>query len=256
MKRRVLLTLIVLLTSSVPLIWWIASRIKTRFIDGTLVLHSDRSGYDYLLHLPNGYSKTNPKPPLIVYLHGAGELGKNVRNLTRCDLWYFTSNTIPKESFPFIVASPQCEAHGWDPIRIRDFVLDLTSDSAEYPVDSSRVYLTGFSMGGFGTWRAAAVSPDLFAAIAPVAGGGRKNDALALKDTPIWCFHGDYDEAVPYRYSVEMVEAVRQTGNEEVEFTTIPGANHGIAGEVYSNPNLYEWFLNLTQNERLSNGLE
>ena len=103
-------------------------------------------------------------------------------------------------------------------------------------------------MGGFGTWRAAAVSPNLFGAIAPVAGGGRKSDAVALKHTPIWCFHGEYDEAVPYERSVEMVEAVRQTGNEEVEFTTIPNANHGIAYGVFSNPNLYEWFLKHTKN--------
>ncbi len=243
MKRRDIISVVVLAVSAVPLICWITTRVKTRLIDRTLLLHSDRSGYDYLFHLPKGYLKHNP-PPLIVYLHESGELGKNIRDLMHSDLYHFVKDTKLEEDFPFVVASPYCFEQGWNPDRLRDFVLELTDETSEYPVDASRVNLTGFSMGGFGTWRAAAVSPDLFASIAPVAGGGRTEDAVKLKDTSIWCFHGDCDEAVPYERSVKMVEAVKAAGNMNVEFTTIPGANHGIVADVYSNPNLYEWFLN------------
>ena len=76
----------IVLVSLLPLIIWIVSKCKTRYIDRTLILYSEQSGYDYVLRLPKSYSKSVPKPPLIVYLHGSGELGKNVRNLMYCDL--------------------------------------------------------------------------------------------------------------------------------------------------------------------------
>ena len=109
-------------------------------------------------------------------------------------------------------------------------------------VDQDRVYLTGYSMGGFGTWETASYAPERFAAIAPVSGGGNVEQAERLKSIPIWAFHGDQDRVVPIEASQRMVDAVRMRGGQ-VNFTIYPGAGHGVSEMTYQNKQFYVWLL-------------
>ena len=108
--------------------------------------------------------------------------------------------------------------------------------------DPDRVYLTGLSMGGFGTWETATEYPERFAAIAPICGGGRPYTAARLKKLPTWVFHGEKDPVVPIKRSEEMVDALKKAGGD-VKFTRYPEAGHDSWTETYNNPELYEWFL-------------
>ena len=189
----------------------------------------------YLLYLPEGYDGEK-QYPLLVFLHGAGERGD--------DLDLVKIHGPPKlieagQSFPFIIVSPQVPTdEWWSP----DIVKWITSYIIEnYSVDKSRVYLTGLSMGGYGTWATAIKYPDTYAAIAPICGGGDPNKAGSLKDIPVWVFHGDADPIVPISRSEEMYEALKPY--ENIEFTVYPGVEHDSWTETYENPKLYEWFL-------------
>ena len=114
--------------------------------------------------------------------------------------------------------------------------------SKNQPVDKKRVYLTGLSQGGFGTWSTAAEYPDKFAAIAPVCGGGKMEWAKKYGKLPIWNFHGDADRIVPPKLSRMMVEAIKKTGGN-VTYTEYPGVGHNSWNKAYATPKLYEWFL-------------
>ena len=202
---------------------------------------------DYLLFLPKDYDAQPRKQwPVILFLHGAGERGS--------DVWAVAQHGPPKlvrekPGFPFIVISPQCpERQTWQ----NDALLALLTDVLkQYRGDPTRVYLTGLSMGGFGSWSLGLENPDRFAAIAPICGGGDPLKTLlvdpkkadALKTLGVWAFHGGKDPVVKLAESERMVAAVRQTGNADVQFTVYPEAGHDSWTEAYNNPKLYEWFL-------------
>lgn len=194
--------------------------------------------FDYLLYLPEDYNKDPEKKwPLMLFLHGAGERGDDVNKVK---LHGPPKLLEQKQNLPFIVVSPQCPANSWwDPFAL-SFLLDEIQ--AKYRVDNERVYLTGLSMGGFGTWELATRQPWRFAAIAPICGGGNPVLAGALKDVPTWAFHGDADPVVPVRFTDEMVEALKKVGGE-VKYTRYPGVNHDSWTATYDNPELYKWFL-------------
>ena len=194
----------------------------------------------YLRFLPRGYG-TGPeeKWPLILFLHGMGERGD--------DLELVKIHGIPKiierqPDFPFVAVSPQCP----DETTWRDHHLTLKAllDEvvANYAVDAHRIYLTGLSMGGYGTWSLATRYPELFAAIAPICGSGSPDLASALKDVPVWAFHGAEDEIVKLEAGQRMVDALRSCGGN-VRFTVYPGVGHDSWTQTYDNPELYEWFL-------------
>jgi len=218
--------------------------ITTYFVGSTVAVRMVKPGdYPYLLHLPPGYTDFGNPRPLIIFLHGAGETNKGLDVLKHCDLVYFARGHIAARDVPFIVVSPMAPKHGWEPLQVKQFVEQFTQDSKRYRIDPNRIYLTGFSMGGFGTFRTACAYPELFAAIVPVAGGGDLDKAERLKDVPTWAFHGDADEAVAYECSEKMIEAMKETGHSNVRLTTLHGAGHGIVEEVYRNPELYRWML-------------
>lgn len=193
---------------------------------------------EYLLYLPEGYEEGDADWPLLLFLHGAGERGDDLEMVKR----HGPPKRIEEgDDFPFIVVSPQCPPNqGWD----TGFLSALLDEViAEHRVDESRVYLSGLSMGGYGTWSLAIEQPDRFAAIAPICGGGAAYNACALKDTPVWVFHGALDNVVPIDESVQMVRALRQC-DADVRFTVYPMAGHDSWTETYDNPELYEWLLN------------
>jgi predicted peptidase len=201
----------------------------------------------YLLFLPKGYSAKSAKTwPLILFLHGAGERGTNV--------WKVATHGPPKNvvehpDFPFIVVSPQCpEGELWSNETLLALLDEITRS---YAVDTTRVYLTGLSMGGYGTWSLGVSHPERFAAMAPICGGGEmisillasRDKAPALKTLGVWAFHGAKDPVVPVEESQRMVDAMKKIGAADVKFTIYPEAGHNSWTEAYKDPELYKWFL-------------
>jgi len=202
---------------------------------------------DYLLFLPKGYdTQAGKKWPLILFLHGAGERGS--------DVWKVAVHGPPKyvashPEFPFIVVSPQCpEGQTWS----SDVLLGLLDDIQQhYQVAASRVYLTGLSMGGYGTWDLGLTHPDRFAAIVPICGGGELIKVLlvndkqsqALKTLGVWAFHGGKDPVVPLEESERMVNLLKKSGVPNVKLTVDPEAGHDSWTKAYNDPELYDWLL-------------
>ncbi len=194
---------------------------------------------DYLLYLPEGYGEKDQKWPLMMFLHGAGERGSNLELVKK--------HGPPKlveqgKDMPFIVVSPQCPSQGWWPEKIETLMALLDEVQSKYAVDPDRVYLTGLSMGGFGTWALACEHPERFAAVAPICGGGQRYLAHRLKNVPVWAFHGAKDPVVPLAESQTMVEAITRTGGQ-AKLTVYPEAQHDSWTATYDNPELYEWLL-------------
>lgn len=190
----------------------------------------------YLLFLPEAYEPSGKQWPLILFLHGSGESGSDLELVKKHGPPKIVDT---KRDFPFIVVSPQSPRRGWNPDALASLLDEII---VNYQVDRDRVYLTGLSMGGYGTWTLAAAYPEKFAAIAPICGGGWPDDAARLKDLPIWVFHGAKDEAVPLSRSEEMVKAIEEAGGT-VKFTVYPDAEHDSWTVTYDNPELYEWLL-------------
>jgi len=193
---------------------------------------------EYLLYLPDEYgSSTDVKWPLILFLHGAGERGDSLDLVKR--------HGPPKlveqgQDFNFIIVSPQCpNRQRWSPDLLNNLLDDVI---LKYRVDEDRIYVTGLSMGGFGTWELASKYPQRFAAIAPICGGGNPEQAWNMRHLPIWVFHGTKDDVVSVSLSEAMVEALNKY-NDQVKFTVYPEANHDSWTETYNNPELYTWFL-------------
>ena len=193
----------------------------------------------YLLFLPDGFSKKKQGWPMILFLHGAGERGSDLKKVKK----HGPPKIVEKrKDFPFIVVSPQCPKDDWwtDKVEVLTHLLD--DIVAKYDVDTERIYLTGLSMGGYGTWTLAAAYPDRFAAIAPICGGGKRIMALRLKDIPVWAFHGAKDRVVPLKESEEMVNAIKARGGD-ARLTVYPDAGHDSWTVTYNNKELYDWFL-------------
>ena len=137
-----------------------------------------------------------------------------------------------------IVVAPQCPANEWwsthDLIRLLDDV------QAKYRVDPDRIYVTGMSMGGYGTWALATEFPGRFAAIAPVCGGGDPAEVERLIHISVWAFHGDKDNIVPYTESQRMVSALQALG-ADARLMTYPECGHDAWTDTYANPDLYTW---------------
>jgi predicted peptidase len=195
-------------------------------------------GLNHWLYLPPDYETQNVWP-LIIFLHGYGERGSDLELVNKHGL---PKRIAARDEFPFIIASPQCPITSHWPEQVTELNALLDHLIASYNVDTTRVYLTGLSMGGYGTWFFASRYPERFAAIAPICGGGGWWMTNALKTIPAWVFHGDADPTVPLHESEIMVERIRNAGGD-VMFTVYPGVAHDSWTETYNNPKLYEWFL-------------
>lgn len=200
-------------------------------------------GGRYLLHLPASY-RTDPgmRWPVILFLHGRGERGDDLEMVKRHGPPRMAERN---PDFPFIVVSPQCPAgQVWD-LDTLNALLDEVLEQT--PADPDRVYLTGLSMGGYGTFSLGILSSSRFAAIAPICGGGHENEVRPEHDrVAAWVFHGAKDEIVPPTESERMVQALTRVG-AEVRFTLYPDAGHDSWTETYANPELLGWFLQHTR---------
>ena len=177
--------------------------------------------------------------PLIVQLHGAGERGEGKEDLEKVDVHGF-SEFVKDKDYKCIFVMPQCPAGQFWAGRVESIVDFIQMLIKEYDADEDRVYLTGLSMGGFGTWYTAMLRPDLFAAIAPVCGGGMPWNASVLT-MPIWAFHGSEDKVVNPFYSEDMVEALKNQ-RADVAYTRLEGVGHNAWDYAYGEE-LLNWLL-------------
>jgi predicted peptidase len=200
----------------------------------------------YWISFPDGYDATAGRRwPLLLFLHGAGERGG--------DLDAVKKHGPPKRiasgtNLPFVVVAPQCPSNDWweSTRQMLTLVALLDEVQANHRIDEDRVYCTGLSMGGYGTWRLASENPGRFAAVIPICGGGRWFTVGAMKNVPAWVFHGAKDPVVPLAESEKMVNALRKAGGT-VEFTVYPEAQHDSWTATYDNPAVYAWLLNHTR---------
>jgi predicted esterase len=208
--------------------------------------------YQYISYTPKDYNTDTSKMwPLIIYLHGGSDRGTNLKKLY--------SNGIPDQiyrgrEFPFVIIAPQCPEHkrfstdNW----FENFYKEIT---VKYRIDTNRIYLTGMSLGGSGTWYLATKYPDIFAAIAPMSGFTSHMNFIddnveKLTEIPIWAFHGKKDNVVPFEETQRMIKKL-DGQNKNLKFTIEPEVGHWINWLVYPNQELYDWFL--THDKRLKN---
>jgi predicted peptidase len=206
--------------------------------------YRDAAGQEskYSLFVPHGHEPAKPLP-VILFLHGSGEIGTDGVAPTRVGI----GPAIRKREgdFPFLVVFPQARRQflwlpGTDDAR-RAMAI-LAQVQKDYATDPKRVYLTGISMGGFGTWSLAARYPDRWAAIVPVCGGGDPATAEAIKQIPCWCFHGAADPVVPPDTSRAIIAALKQAGGSP-RYDEFPGVGHDSWDKAYATPGLFDWLL-------------
>ncbi len=176
-------------------------------------------GYRYHAYIPPAHPD-KIRYPLLLFLHGAGERG---RNLDLVKLHGLHNMVSVHDPFPFIVVSPQVPEQGWWDSEILNALLDYAVE--KYPVDKTRIYVTGLSMGGYGTWDLISRYPHLFAAAIPICGGGNRLLVHNAKNVPVWAFHGDADPVIPLDRSVEMIDALKQAGGD-ARLTVYPDTGH------------------------------
>lgn len=193
----------------------------------------------YLVYVPDDYNQAPKRWPVVLFLHGAGERGDNLDDVKK--------NGPPKlvaegKQFPCIIVSPQCPGDSWWPTQVPMLEALLDEVEKNYSVDKDRVYLTGLSMGGFGTWSLAMAQPDRFAALAPICGRGDPTKVGPIAHVPTWVFHGAKDTTVPLAGSQEMVDALKAAGGDP-KFTIYPDAGHDSWTATYADPEFWKWML-------------
>ena len=209
---------------------------------------SEKANLNYLLYIPGEYG-VNPerKWPLLIYLHGMSRVNSRVTFLQND----YPLNTLANQDyFPFIVLAPQGtgEYEFWATDEMVDSIMTLLDEiQGVLTVDPNRIYLTGVSAGGNGTWSIGLHHPERFAALAPVMGYygwpfSVPENICDLADVPIWAFHGVKDETVPLEAEQSLVDALETCGGD-VQFTIFPDVGHDLKSELVYTSELYEWLL-------------
>ncbi len=233
---------------------------QTGFLNRTAIVKG--VAYKYQVYVPAEWSK-NKKWPVILFLHGAGERGED--GLLQTQVGIATAIRLHADRFPCIVVIPQCRRNVWwaDPAMEAQSLKALDQSMKEFRGDPERVYLTGLSMGGYGTWSLVSKYPGRFAALAPVCGGVRRPEkgpssadappgdpnadpyvAVAQKvgKTPVWIFHGGSDTTVPPAESRKMNDALKAAGGN-VKYTEYSGVGHNSWDRAYAEPEFMPWLL-------------
>ena len=185
--------------------------------------------------------------PLVIFLHGRGSGGNdNEKQLGSGAKSFADPENFAKR--PCFILVPQCpdDKIGWLGTTQDDLIKLINVAVESLPVDKTRIYLTGLSMGGFGTWFAIAREPALFAAALPVCGGGDPATATAIRKVPIWAFHGAEDNVVPPSFSQKMVAALKKIDGN-IKYTELPGVKHNAWDHVYANQEVHEWLFSQQQ---------
>lgn len=237
MKHKTLFVIMMALLSTNTFSQTKTSNQKLQYIEKDVTV---KVNLQYLIYLPKDYEEREDNFPLVLFLHGAGERGNDIELVKR--------NGPPKlvedgMDFPFILVSPQCpEGTRWN-FQTLSLIALIDEIGNKYRVDKNRIYLTGLSMGGQGTWSLALTQPNRFAAIAPICGWTDTWEVCKISHIPTWVFHGAKDNVVPVTESEQMVSALQKCGGKEIKLTIYPDANHDTWTETYNNIELYEWLL-------------
>lgn len=195
--------------------------------------------FKYTQYLPKDYDDTQ-EYPLVVFLHGAGERGDDLDVAARHGYMKYVREE--GREYPFICISPQCPDNKYwgcyteSLLAFLDYILDTL------PIDKKRVYLTGLSMGGTGTWMLAMAAPEKFAAIAPICGSGIYWYAGVLKDIPVFMYHGDCDDVVPISESVDMLNSINKRGGN-AQLKICYGVKHNAWDYAYTDDSLIDWMM-------------
>ena len=236
-----------------------AKKAETGFLDRTVAVAGTE--YKFQVFVPEDWT-AKKKWPVILFLHGAGERGDD--GLIQTEVGIGTAIRRYRSRVPAIVVMPQCRKDvWWASDAMGDVAMAaLAQAQKEFHGDSTRIYLTGLSMGGYGTWYLAGKYPGKFAAIAPICGGILMPDKARAqspddikpyteaagkigKDTPTWVFHGGADPVVPPAESQRMAAAMKALGGE-VKYTEYPGVGHNSWEKAYAEPELFTWMLSKT----------
>src|SRR5690606_31769939 len=238
---------------------------QTGFLERTLQLRD--TTYRFQIYVPVEYTPER-EWSVILYLHGADEAGEDGETQTQVGLGPIIRQH--PERFPAIVVFPQARnRRGWRSDMAELAVLALEKTMGEFRCDPDRVYLTGVSMGGYGTWYLALMHPERYAALLPICGGldapslperpkaapdadKQERDfagaAQRIRHVPAWVFHGEQDKVVPVDESRRMVEALREQGSD-VRYTEYADAGHNSWDETYSDPQVISWLLSRSRRE-------
>jgi predicted peptidase len=235
-----------------------ARKTETGFLDRTVTVAGTE--YKYQVFVPDNWTKKT-KWPVILFLHGAGERGDD--GLIQTEVGIGTAIRRYRDRFPAVIVMPQCRKNvWWAESNMADVAMAaLAQAQKEFHGDPARTYLTGLSMGGYGTWYLAGKYPGKFAAIAPICGGILVPDmarqqsaddnapyteaARKIGKTPAWIFHGGDDTVVPVTESRRMNDAMKALGGE-VHYTEYPGVGHNSWEKAYAEAELLAWMLSKT----------
>ena len=243
-----------------------AKKTETGFLDRTVTVAG--TVYKYQVFVPDNWTSAK-KWPVILFLHGAGERGDD--GLVQTEVGIGRAIRIDRSRFPAVVVMPQCRKEiSWPQSPMDDVAMkSLEAATKEFHGDPQHTYLTGLSMGGYGTWHLAGKYPGRFAAIAPICGGilwpdiSRQQSPDDLKpyteaakkiggNTPVWIFHGGDDSIVPVAESRRMNDAMKALGGE-VHYTEYPGVNHNSWDKAYAEPQLFSWMLSKSFSAKKNN---
>lgn len=195
--------------------------------------------YEYLLHKPKG----KEMKPLIIFLHGSGEKGSDLEKVkVHGPFKYLKNNDIDA-----YVLAPQCPQEVyWESESLYQLIQTVIKENK---IDTSKIYLTGLSMGAWGAWNLAFAHPDMFAALVPIAGFVDRVPMIEnckIKDIPTRIFHGLLDDVVDVNYSIEIYKKLKKCSNN-IELTIFDDANHDSWSQVYDNEEIYKWMLQQKQ---------
>ncbi len=219
------------------------------------------ANFGHYIYTPSAYSNDSQDYPLLIFLHGSGERGNSQAdpNILKKVLVNGPPKLIEKNEwspkYPMIVASPQLPSGNWKPEDVHNFITYLI---ANYNINTKRIYLTGLSLGAFGTFNyISSYGSDAYAAaIIPIAGGGNKNSGDKFTTIPVWAFHGDNDNVVSHNNSVNMINAInKEQPNTIAKLTIYPNVGHNSWARTYNNSgmgdesndydafdmNIYDW---------------
>lgn len=227
---------------------------ETGFLDRTVEVGGVK--YRYQVYVPSDWTGSK-RWPVVLFLHGAGERGDD--GLLQTQVGLATAVRLDSRRFPAVVVMPQCRRNSWwtEPAMEAQALKALEKSLKEFKGDPDRVYLTGLSMGGYGTWGLASKYPGRFAALAPICGGVRAPRrgtetpqeadpyspvAASVGKTPVWIFHGGADKTVPVTESRNMNEALKAAGGN-VKYTEYEGVGHNSWDKAYMEPEFMPWLL-------------
>lgn len=240
MLRRIMLVCL-LLAPSVGL----AADVKTGFVTKTFK-NDDGTTSDYVVFVPSDYDGTK-EYPVILFLHGSGETKGGQKMPVEQGIGPHVKRY--EKTFPAFVVIPQSEKRTWQAESEdgKRAMAMLDAVMKEYKIDPTRQYLTGLSMGGYGTWSHAAAYPDRWACFVPVCGGVRNSADVAataekVKGIPCWCWHGTADTAVKVEKSRELIEAMKKAGAEP-RYTELEYVGHNSWDAAYATPELIAWMM-------------